>query len=333
MRKNLTIIFLFTLITFAMQAQQVPLYNQYMFNGFLLNPAFAGSEGYTVYSLTAREQWIGFQNSPKTYALSYQTRLMKKKFSIVRNADGTTKYRRGRSGKVGIGGYAFNDRNGLIDRTGLQFTYAYHIIMGTSQLSFGLSGMAYQFKFNLDNVETGQSIFRDGGDPLAGNLNRVLYVPDANFGMFYTSEEFFTGFSVTQMFESMLKFGGNGSQAYANYRMKRHYFLNVGTIREIKRSDWEIEPSLLFKGTEDLFFQFDVNLRAIFDQKFWAGVSYRTNTALIGMAGIQVDRIHFGYAFDYAFNRINQQSYGSHELVISLKLGDPARRYRWMRRY
>jgi hypothetical protein len=38
-----------------LHAQQVPLYSQYMLNGFLINPAVAGSEGYTAVNLTARE--------------------------------------------------------------------------------------------------------------------------------------------------------------------------------------------------------------------------------------------------------------------------------------
>jgi hypothetical protein len=46
------------------KAQQVPLYSQYILNGFLINPAVAGSEGYTAVNLTAREQWIGFKNAP-----------------------------------------------------------------------------------------------------------------------------------------------------------------------------------------------------------------------------------------------------------------------------
>jgi hypothetical protein len=57
-------------------SQQVPLYSQYMLNGFLLNPAVAGSEGYTAVNLTAREQWIGMKHAPGTYALSFQTRIL-----------------------------------------------------------------------------------------------------------------------------------------------------------------------------------------------------------------------------------------------------------------
>ena len=60
----------------------MPLYSQYMLNGFLLNPAIAGSEGYTAVNITAREQWIGFKNAPGTYALSFQTRVLKKELYI-----------------------------------------------------------------------------------------------------------------------------------------------------------------------------------------------------------------------------------------------------------
>ena len=51
-----------------------------MLNGFLLNPAAAGSEGYTAVNMTAREQWIGINNGPGTYALSFQTRILKKSY-------------------------------------------------------------------------------------------------------------------------------------------------------------------------------------------------------------------------------------------------------------
>ena len=123
-------------------AQQVPLYSQYMLNGFLINPAVAGSEGYTAVNITAREQWVGMKHAPGTYALSFQTRVLKKSY-ISRNA--SIKKRRAknsRSGKVGLGGYFFNDRNGAVERIGIKGTYAYHLYFSRSQLSFGLSLVA-----------------------------------------------------------------------------------------------------------------------------------------------------------------------------------------------
>ena len=79
MKKLLYILFLL-LFAARIYAQQVPLYSQYMMNGFLLNPAVAGSEGYTAINLTAREQWLGLKNAPKTHAVSGQTRLLKNSY-------------------------------------------------------------------------------------------------------------------------------------------------------------------------------------------------------------------------------------------------------------
>ena len=54
----ITIVYLIMLCSFSnVNAQQLPLYSQYTFNGFLLNPAVAGAEGYTAINLTNREQW------------------------------------------------------------------------------------------------------------------------------------------------------------------------------------------------------------------------------------------------------------------------------------
>jgi sRNA-binding regulator protein Hfq len=63
------VVFCFMVLS-GLKAQQTPVYSQYMMNGFLLNPAVAGAEGFTAVNVTAREQWLGFQNAPSTYAVS-----------------------------------------------------------------------------------------------------------------------------------------------------------------------------------------------------------------------------------------------------------------------
>ena len=80
MKKYLYIILFLGTFLIEGRSQQVPLYSQYILNGFLINPAIAGSEGYTAVNITAREQWIGFKNAPGTYALSFQTRMIKNSY-------------------------------------------------------------------------------------------------------------------------------------------------------------------------------------------------------------------------------------------------------------
>ena len=70
----------FSFIFGAAFAQQVPMYSQYIMNGFLINPSFAGRDGYTTVNLTVREQWVGLAGAPSTYAASFQTRILKNSF-------------------------------------------------------------------------------------------------------------------------------------------------------------------------------------------------------------------------------------------------------------
>lgn len=311
---------------FAMgsRAQQVPLYSQYMLNGFLLNPAVAGSEGYTAVNLTAREQWIGFQNGPGTYALSFQTRLLRQSY-ISRGASVRRNQRRGSiGGNVGLGGYIFNDRNGAVERIGLKGSYAYHISLKQSQLSFGLSFVAYQFRLDEDLIRLAEP-----GDPLWEGAQKAVFIPDADAGIYYMARNFWAGLSVDQMFESILKIGDSG---YDRYVMERNYYLMGGYDIEVN-DDLIVTPSTLVKFAENGRLQADLTGKAFYQQTYWAGLTYRTGQALIVMAGVGIDRLMFGYAFDIGLNSIMKYSYGSHEFTFIARFGDNARRYRWLNRF
>jgi type IX secretion system PorP/SprF family membrane protein len=305
-------------------AQQVPLYSQYMLNGFLLNPAVAGSEGYTAINLTAREQWVGFKDSPGTYALSFQTRILKQSY-ISRHAVVKRNHRTGsRGGKVGLGGYLFNDRNGAVEHTGFKATYAYHIPFSQSQLSFGLSLQAVQFRIDDDLIN-----LEDPGDDLWLGANKSVFIPDADAGVYYSARNFWAGFSADQLLESTLKIGDSG---YDRYKMERNYYLMGAYDFEVRR-DIILSPSTLIKYSEGGKLQADITGKFFYQQSYWVGLSYRTGHAIIVMAGVSIDKLVFGYAFDIGLNSIMKYSYGTHEFTFIAKFGDNARRYRWLNRF
>lgn len=320
-------------------AQQLPVYSQYMMNGFLLNPAVAGHEGYTAINVTAREQWIGLKDAPGTYAVSYQTRLLKNSY-ISRSASIRKRKRvMSRSGRVGYGVYAFTDMAGAFNRTGLQGTYTYHIPFDQSQLSFGVSLTGYQFRIDDDKMK-----LLDDDDQLLLNTERSAFIPDANFGAYYTDKNLYAGISAMQLFQTPLKLGAD--KEGPGFRMIRHYFIVAGYRFELDR-DLLLEPSFLFKTTEKFISQIDVNAKVYFAENYWAGLSWRTGgsysiieesfngkgSSLIIMGGVRVDKFYFGYAFDYNFNAIGVRTAGSHEIMAAIKFGDNARRYRWLNRY
>lgn len=327
MKKPLYILVILGFLAAPSSGQQLPLYSQYMMNGFLLNPAIAGSDGYTTFSLTAREQWLGFNQAPKTHALSLQSRLLKRSYIIKGRSVYNKRFKPARTGRVGIGGYIYNDRNGLVNRNGVQFSYAYHIRLQQSQLSFGLSGSVFQF-----NLLDDQIWFHDQEiEPLVydGSTRRVLFVPDANFGVYLLNYNYYAGLSVAQLFQSYLKIGNN---TFDNYRLLRHYYFTTGYTFDLGNG-FALEPSLLLKTTETWRTQLDINTKILYQQDLWLGASFRTGTSLILMGGFRVNQLYFGYAFDYTLSSIMKYSLGSHEVMIALKLGDNARRYRWLERY
>lgn len=310
-----------------------------MMNGFLLNPAVAGHEGYTAINLTAREQWMGLKDAPGTYAASYQTRLLKNSY-ISRSASIRRRKRvMSRSGRVGYGVYAFTDMAGAFNRTGLQGTYTYHIPFDRSQFSFGVSVTGYQFRIDESKMK-----LLDKDDQLLLNTEKSAFIPDANFGIYYSDKNLYAGLSAMQLFQSPLKLGAD--KEGPGFRMIRHYFITAGYRFELSR-DILMEPSFLFKTTEKFISQIDVNVKTYLGENYWAGLSFRTGgsysiveesfngkgSSAIIMGGFRVDRYYIGYAFDYTFNAIGTRTLGSHEIMAAIKFGDNARRYRWLNRY
>lgn len=321
----ITVLFVVSLT--AGYAQQQPLYSQYMLNTYLVNPAVAGAEGLTAFHLTARNQWAGYADGPKTYALSAQTRILKTSF---RNRSRLIKARvrkRRPSGRVGLGAFVYNDINGRIRRTGFQGTYAYHIYLKDVQLSFGGSVSAYQFNVNVTQNDTYDPSLID---PLIGKNQKLS--PDANVGFMVSTEKYYAGISATSLFQSSIQFGsGNPNDAY---RILRQYYLIGGYRIEPYKSAFAFEPSILFTTTERFNNSLDINVKAYYRQDYWAGISYRTAGAMVLMFGARYQQFTFGYAFDRSFGDVTSFSkVGSHEIMIGYKIGDTARRYRWLNRF
>jgi type IX secretion system PorP/SprF family membrane protein len=321
---RLVIIIVLSLWPILGSGQQLPFYSQYMMNRFLINPAVAGSEGYTAFNLTTRKQWLGLAESPLTFAASGQTRLLKENYIRKRNKVRKRGQSSSRAGQVGIGGYVFDDRNGLVGRSGIQLTYAYHIPLENGQLSFGLSGTIWQFRIRKEDAR-----LLDPNDEFFNSMDNGLFIPDANVGVYYSDERMYAGFSADQLFQSSLKFGGEG---FDRYKLHRHYYLMGGYNFDLT-SDIILVPSILIKTTQQWAFQMDLTAKAFFYKDYWAGISYRTSSTVVLMGGVKVDKFYFGYALDFSMGTTIHHNYGSHEVVIAVKLGENARRYKWINRF
>ncbi|HIE15977.1 MAG TPA: type IX secretion system membrane protein PorP/SprF [Bacteroidales bacterium] len=281
----------------SVKAQQIPLYSQYMLNGFLLNPGMAGSVNYIPIRLTARQQWTGIDGAPSTQAISAHSSIMRQ--------------------KMGVGGYIFNDKFGPISQTGLQLSYAYHLQLNREmKLGLGLSFKAFQLSLNESDL-----VVIDQGDPSVTGATESTFVPDADFGAYLYTKKYNVGLAVTQLVQYKIKLGD--TQIESSNQTIRHYYLTGGYKFDINQ-DFMVEPSLLFKATERTPMQLDINAKVFYKKNYWLGFSYRTAQAAIVLIGFKVDKFILGYSFDYTFSNLKNYSTGSHEILIGYNLGEGA---------
>jgi type IX secretion system PorP/SprF family membrane protein len=331
LRKFLILSVVSGLFSLTLMGQQVPMYSQYIMNGFLINPSRAGLDGYTTVNLTVREQWVGMAGAPHTYAASFQTRILKNSYISKSTSVKKKMVRPTKGGNVGLGGYVFNDRNGIVSRTGLLGAYAYHIPLGRTgttpnYLSLGLAATFYQYALDLN----GNVMLKDYDDDFLNTYDRVTYIPDFNFGATYTTENYYVGFSMTSLSRGSILFSNQGDN---NRSELGHYFITSGLKIHFKGApDWMLNPSIMLKSSDLVFksAQMDLTARMYYQENYWAGISYRTNDAIIAMFGLKYDRFYFGYAMDFALTELHGKTYGSHELTVAVKFGESARRYRWI---
>jgi type IX secretion system PorP/SprF family membrane protein len=308
-------------------AQQVPMYSQYVMNGFLINPSFAGRDGYTTVNLTVREQWVGITGAPSTYAASFQTRLLKNSYISKSTSVRKKLVKPTKGGKVGLGGYLFNDNNGIMHRTGGQVDYAYHISLGTSNgypndLALGLALTAYNFNIKTDGLNY------DINDPYLNNYDRSVFITDFNFGASYTTSKYYVGLAMTNLLRGSLIFADTSN----NKRSELGNFYLTGGYKFPINNEWTLEPSAFIKSSDMLFksIQMDLTARMWYKDIVWGGISYRTGDAIIALFGLKYDRFYFAYAYDIALTDIRGQSLGTHEISFAVKFGESARRYRWV---
>jgi type IX secretion system PorP/SprF family membrane protein len=287
--KKLSLLFILAIMAVGVKAQQLPLYSQYMFNRMLINPAVTGTTDGIPISLTARQQWVGIDKAPSTQVLSAHT--------LLNNQT------------MGVGGMIYSDRFGTENRIGLQGNYSYMLpVFEDSRLSFGLSFQVFQYQMDYRNM-----VALDDNDPAISTYTRESsWLPETDFGLYLFNENYFAGISANQMIELPVKIGGEEVELN---RLARHYHL-MGGYKFDLQGEFEIEPSALIKGTFDTPFQADINVRGIYMENYWLGLSYRTDGNIISMLGLQYEQIDFGLAVDFATSNIRSYQSGSFELFV-----------------
>lgn len=293
MKKYIAII-IFIISAGAASAQQELMISQYMFNGLVLNPAYAGTHPYWTTSILHRSQWVAFDKAPRTQTLC---------------ADGPIL-----GGKLGVGVNLSNDAIGLTNQFDFGGNVATRVSLGPGFLSMGLRIGVSRYSADLTDA-----VIKDVDDPVYASNIAGSFIPRLGAGLYYYTRTWYAGLSVPSLLavDENIAYTSTGLNSF----YKAHAYLNGGFVYEIS-PEIALKPSMLLKIQGNAPVEADINVNALFMNKFWFGAGYRTRDALVLMAEWNItNQLRVGYAFDYTLSSISDYSNNSHEVMLGYDFG------------
>lgn len=312
-------------------AQQIPHFSQYMLNGFLVNPAVAGSENYGEIKTGYRNQWAGIEGAPASYYLTLHMPLDKMNLSTT----ATSVPHRGHTGRRalfkdytsrdvvkarphhGMGVTIIADQAGALRRTDFGMTYAYHLpVTKELRMSAGISGGVSVYNVNEQGL-----YLTDPNDPAfsGGNFNRVK--PNITAGAMLYSRRFYIGTSSSQILQDELTTRFTSSESHAASTQVHHYFM--GGYKIMFSPGFSMLPSVQVKYASPAPTSVDANLKLLFKDMAWVGGSYRQQNTFVLLGGINVkNMLQVGYAYDWGTPGIGSMGGGAHEVVLGILINN-----------
>ncbi len=285
-------------IFFGAQGQQDPQFTHYMFNTLYYNPAYAGVEGTTKFTAIHRTQWLGYQptygggGAPTTQIVSMSAPINKI--------------------NSGFGGYVVNDRLGPQNNLEAQASYAYHLALKGSKLSFGVKTGIYSQTIDFDKYRA-----IDPNDPLLKSTGKESQVrPDLAMGVFLQREKYYAGVSFNHLIKSEFDFGMSQRNA-----LQTHMYVTGGYYYQVN-FDLRFQFSTLIKS-DFTKTTFDLGGLAYYKDTMWGGLAFRQSEAVIMMLGYSILKdksLKLGYGLDYVIKDQQAKQPTSHEFLLMYEL-------------
>ncbi len=276
MKQGLTIVFLICCAAF--QAQHLGNYSQYMFNGLLLNPAYAGSQEALNITALYRRQWLGLDGAPTTMNLSAHMPFKRR--------------------KAAIGFLLTDDRFGVSTHTRAALVYAYRLKLGKGKLSLGLQGGVDVSQSNWGQVKTTQD-----KDPSFGIVAQREILPQMGGGAWYYTSSFYAGVSAPELFN-------------AENREFRTVAFTSGIVLKAG-ANVKIKPVVLIRYIRSSPLDVNVSATCYWKDVLGLGAGYSASRTAFAFVDVKItEQFRFGYSYDYSFNALRNYNSGSHEVML-----------------
>lgn len=263
-------------------AQHTVFQSQYLFDGLMLNPAYAGSKEALNVTCLYRNQWVGLAGSPKTMSLSGHVALKSKGSNV--------------------GFVLLNDKYGIDNHTKINLIYSYRFKLWKGEFSLGLQGTVDFYRANYDKIITTQN-----NDPNFLPTAQKQTIPDAGFGMYYFTKKIFAGVVIPKL----LDYKNNSSVKYKPVSAYLGTLINLSD--EIK-----VKPSFLVKYISKSPVVLDLNTTFYWKDVLGIGVGYRTGETFLACMDAKLnEQFRVGYCYEFGFSNLKKYSAGTHEIMLN----------------
>lgn len=283
----------------ALKAQSV--YNHYHLNMFLINPAATGFNENGQLFFNFRNQWAGFEGSPKTLTLGIES-------SPASN--------------MGLGAMLYNENYGVANRFLGQLNYAYNFRPNDDmKMAFGISGAYIQY--NLDNEAITDPLHEAPDGIINAAVNGEKYFA-ADFGFYSViQDKYRIGISIPHLVQTKLD-DANKATTTPKEDKPVNFTAFLGGIWRLPEYRLVLEPSIGLRKISDAPFGSDLNILArMMDDRLFAGFTYSYNPSwhrISLLAGVKIDRLGIFYSYDQSYLEFQNYNNGSHELTLSFDL-------------
>jgi type IX secretion system PorP/SprF family membrane protein len=284
--------------TSLLQAQQDPQFTHYMYNMSVINPAYA-TDNPEVLNLGGiyRAQWVGIKGAPTTQSFFAHKPLSK---------------------KVEMGLSVVHDEIGeVVKESNIFADFAYVLnLSDETKLSFGVKGGVTLFSTDFNGF-----VYTDSAVDPAFKENISKTFPNVGAGTYLFGSNYYLGFSAPNLLTTKHLEKQNGVATTGVEAI--HYFLTGGYVFTFNNNDnLKVKPAFMAKGVEGAPVSLDLTANVLINNKFEAGVGYRVDDSVSGLASFYVTpSLRIGYAYDYTLTNLRKFNSGSHEVFVLFDLG------------
>jgi len=274
-------------------AQQFPLYTQYIFDPYLINPSLLANTRKSEVNLLYRQQWTGIVDGPKTLQFDLQHAINR---------------------RMGFGVNVFNDKTILLSSTSMMATIGYRVPLASEHiLGFGLSGGFFSNRIRTEEIPD-----IDINDPTILGSKTNNFSIDGQFGVNYSFRNLVLGFSLIRLVEHKT-FSVDELQDIKFSELKNKIVF-AGYKFSISQN-FRFQTNFSYRFTSDNLNFFETSGVFSYNDIISVGGGYRENFGPTAIVRVRVKDLQIGFAYDLPSTKASVSTGGTNEIQLKWRFG------------